>query len=369
MNRRLFWIILMLLTLLNVAVSIAGAQQYQTQTAPLYVANSKYLNGTSAGYAPTKGAGLTLNLSSGRSRCANTMVNYAGGTLSLTNNTTNYVYLDTSASCVPAFNTSGYSATTIEVATVVTSGGVITTITDDRTLGMATASAGTSITGGSCTNQVTTAISTSGVPTCTTVTSAYVNNSIALTGTDINTSNQVTATHLSAPLPIAQGGTNAATAAAALVNLIPAGTRVGDMLYCSAYSAGACTAWTLVAGNNSGTQYLQETSGGIPSWTTPSGTGTTTIASGSKALSTSAISSATCTSAQTDTATGVASTDNIQADFNADPTAVTGFIPSTSGMLTIIKYPTTNTVNFKVCNNTGSSITPGAITLNWRVVR
>jgi hypothetical protein len=26
-------------------------------------------------------------------------------------------------------------------------------------------------------------------------------------------------------------------------------------------------------------------------------------------------------------------------------------------------------VNFKVCNNTGTSITPGAITLNWRVVR
>jgi hypothetical protein len=38
-------------------------------------------------------------------------------------------------------------------------------------------------------------------------------------------------------------------------------------------------------------------------------------------------------------------------------------------MLTIIKWPTTNNVNFKVCNNTLSSITPGAITLNWRVLR
>jgi hypothetical protein len=38
-------------------------------------------------------------------------------------------------------------------------------------------------------------------------------------------------------------------------------------------------------------------------------------------------------------------------------------------MLSIIKYPTSNNVNFKVCNSTGSSITPGAITLNWRVVR
>lgn len=64
-----------------------------------------------------------------------------------------------------------------------------------------------SVTGGTCTNQVVTAISTAGAPTCTTITSAYVNNSIALTGTDINTSNQVTVTHLSSALPVNQGGT------------------------------------------------------------------------------------------------------------------------------------------------------------------
>ena len=99
------------------------------------------------------------------------------------------------------------------------------------------------------------------------------------------------------------------------------------------------------------------------------GTATYTIASGAKALATGAISSATCTSAQTDTATGTATTDAIIVTFNGDPTAVTGYVPLTTGMLTIIPYPTSNTVNFKVCNNTGSSITPGAITLNWRVVR
>ena len=96
---------------------------------------------------------------------------------------------------------------------------------------------------------------------------------------------------------------------------------------------------------------------------------TRTIASGSKALATSAISSATCTSAQTDTATGTLTTDSIIVSFNGDPTAVTGYVPLTTGMLTIIPYPTADTVNFKVCNNTGSSVTPGAITLNWRVVR
>jgi hypothetical protein len=48
-----------------------------------------------------------------------------------------------------------------------------------------------SVTGGSCTNQVVTVIGTSGVPTCTTVTSAYTDTSIAHTGVDINTSYQV----------------------------------------------------------------------------------------------------------------------------------------------------------------------------------
>jgi hypothetical protein len=96
---------------------------------------------------------------------------------------------------------------------------------------------------------------------------------------------------------------------------------------------------------------------------------TLTIASGTAALGTGAITSATCATVVTVAASGVAATDNIQADFNADPTSTTGYSPSTSGMLTVIKYPTSGNVNFKVCNNTSGSITPGAITLNWRVVR
>lgn len=100
----------------------------------------------------------------------------------------------------------------------------------------------------------------------------------------------------------------------------------------------------------------------------PAGT-TQTIASGTSALGTGAISSATCATVVTTSATGVATTDVVSASFNGDPTAVTGYVPLTAGMLTIIGYPTANNVNFKVCNNTSSSITPGAITLNWRVVR
>lgn len=94
-----------------------------------------------------------------------------------------------------------------------------------------------------------------------------------------------------------------------------------------------------------------------------------TVASGTSALGTSAISSATCATVVTTSATGTATTDVIQASFNGDPTAVTGYVPLITGMLTIIAYPTADNVNFKVCNNTSASITPGAITLNWRVAR
>jgi hypothetical protein len=94
---------------------------------------------------------------------------------------------------------------------------------------------------------------------------------------------------------------------------------------------------------------------------------TQTIASGTAALGTGAISAGACASAVTVSATGVATTDNIQADFNADPTSTTGYTPG--AMLTIVKYPTSGNVNFKVCNNTPNSITPSAVTINWRVVR
>jgi hypothetical protein len=52
--------------------------------------------------------------------------------------------------------------------------------------------------------------------------------------------------------------------------LFPTASEVGDLVYCATYSSG-CTSWALLAGNTSGTQYLQETSAGAPSWTTPSG--------------------------------------------------------------------------------------------------
>lgn len=97
---------------------------------------------------------------------------------------------------------------------------------------------------------------------------------------------------------------------------------------------------------------------------------TSTIASGTAAMGTSAIASGACATVVTVTATNVATTDTVSFGFNGDPTAVTGYGASATGaVLSIYPYPTSGNVNVKVCNSSASSITPGALTLNWRVTR
>jgi len=96
---------------------------------------------------------------------------------------------------------------------------------------------------------------------------------------------------------------------------------------------------------------------------------TRTIASGTSALGTSSISSGACATVVTTSATGTLTTDIIDWVPNGSIKAVTGYVPSTSGGLSIMAYPTANNVNFDVCNWSSGSITPGAVTLNWRVVR
>jgi hypothetical protein len=97
-----------------------------------YAVNAQWCQGIGPGFWPTKGSGLTLNIAAGTSFNGNTRFSYAGGTLSMTDNTTNYVFLDTTASNAPAKNTTGYPSTGVPIATVVTASGQITTITDDR---------------------------------------------------------------------------------------------------------------------------------------------------------------------------------------------------------------------------------------------
>jgi hypothetical protein len=100
-----------------------------------------------------------------------------------------------------------------------------------------------------------------------------------------------------------------------------------------------------------------------------SGCGTLTIASGTSAMGTGAITTGICATVVTTSATGTATTDTIIVTPNADPTGVTGYAVSATGSLYIQGYPTVNNVNFKVCNNTAGTLTPAALTLNWRVVR
>jgi len=94
-----------------------------------------------------------------------------------------------------------------------------------------------------------------------------------------------------------------------------------------------------------------------------------TVASGTATLNTAEIASTACATVVTETATGTATTDIITWTPNADIVAVTGYAPVTTGGLAIYPYPSSNNVNFKVCNPTNAAITPGAVTLNWRVIR
>lgn len=156
-----------------------------------------------------------------------------------------------------------------------------------------------------------------------------------------------------------------------------AGQVLNNATYTATPTLGASgTVGTLALGNaTSGTVTLSTVSGALGSTTLTlpvavgTGRASQVIANGTSALGTGAITSATCATVVTTTATGTATTDVVNWGFNGDPTGVTGYAASASGMLTIVAYPSANNVNYKVCNNTAGSITPGAITLNWVVVR
>lgn len=93
-----------------------------------------------------------------------------------------------------------------------------------------------------------------------------------------------------------------------------------------------------------------------------------TVASGTKALDTDAILTTECDT-MTAAATGTLSTDTVTWVPNADITAVTGYEPLTTGKLYLEVWPSADTVNIKVCNPTSGTVTPGAVSINWRVAR
>lgn len=99
-------------------------------------------------------------------------------------------------------------------------------------------------------------------------------------------------------------------------------------------------------------------SGGVISAVGGSGIANTTITVG-----TTAIAANTCTSASTATMTGVTTSSTFIFTPASDVSGVTGW--GTTGGLVIDPWPTANTLNYKVCNQTAASITPSAsVTFN-----
>jgi hypothetical protein len=104
----------------------------------------------------------------------------------------------------------------------------------------------------------------------------YFTDSVPLlAGTGITftpTSNSLTI-GLTVPVAIGSGGTGQTSAAAAISALMPAPTRAGDVAVWNGSN------WVTLAGNNSGTNFLQENASGVPTW-----------AAGSSSIAWSAIS-------------------------------------------------------------------------------
>lgn len=89
-----------------------------------------------------------------------------------------------------------------------------------------------------------------------------------------------------------------------------------------------------------------------------SGIANTTFTNATTAIGGNACSA----SAVTVTMTGVASTSVFMITPNADVSGSSGW--GSTGGLVIDAWPTTNTLNYKICNQTAASITPGAVTWN-----
>jgi len=75
-------------------------------------------------------------------------------------------------------------------------------------------------------------------------------------------------------------------------------------------------------------------------------------------ISTSAIRSATESSSATGTATGLTTSDTVSSTSSVHITGVTGFTPSTNGILTIDIWPTANSINASYINNTSGASRP-----------
>lgn len=305
----------MISTMLLFGLSISVcAQQPQTSTAPLQDMNVRTVQGVGTGYWPTKGSGLVLNIAPGTVICVLVPTTYSGGTLTMANNTTNYIYLDLLASCVPATKTTPFVVGDIPQAQVTTAGGVITNIFDIRGAPASVSSgfnpASPGAIGGSVPNAATfTTLHTTGAFTSNILGSiqcVHVNTLGVLSGTGSDcgvgggssvfpmtvsgtvnsggipcfTSSTTEGSSALLPagdfvlgsgvgacptasfsiVPVSAGGTGGSTKDTAVTALLPVPTRPGDTIYWDG------SVWNHLAGNNSGTRCFEENPSGVPSW-------------------------------------------------------------------------------------------------------
>ncbi len=140
---------------------------------------------------------------------------------------------------------------------------------------------------------------------------------------------------------------------------IPLSTGTG---WGTSYTAQGTDTKLLTSGTVSGTgaTLCTDANGGA---TTSGCTGGSRIANTTFTVGTTAMSANTCTTASTVTMTGVLTSSAFFISPSTDVSAVTGW--GSTGGLVIDAWPTANTLNYKVCNQTASSITPSAsVTFN-----
>lgn len=209
--------------------------------------------GAFAGF--TVGGDATLNTSTGALTLAivNSNVGSFGSATSCTTFTTNGKGLITAASaatCTPAIASVGGLGTGVATA-----------------LGVAVGTAGSFVVNGGVLGTPSSGVATNLTGTAAGLTAGHVTTNANLTGDVTSVGNATTYGNI---VPIAKGGTGQTTATLAIAALLPTPTRAGDLAYWNG------TTWVTLAGNNTGTQFLQETSSGVPAWATISGTGTVT---------------------------------------------------------------------------------------------
>jgi fibronectin-binding autotransporter adhesin len=146
-----------------------------------------------------------------------------------------------------------------------------------------------------------------------------------------------------------------------------------------AASASTVTSSKALAGSGAGitTGPTSSTSGDVVTYTGTAGqtqdSGTpltslvTALASGSQALGTSAIASGACATTIQVAVTGGTTSDTATLTPTTDPNTVTGYKASASGALYVNSFMTSGELNIEVCNNTGSSITPSALSVHYLV--